>query len=138
MSCTKRFLENLMERVSAILDIRYEDSIDIVMNYINTHKIEGFDINADTIALDYKNHHENFEHRICEHCGQHLTRCGMTTDDGDFYCHEECFADYMDKTYGEHRWMEVEDDGCNGYYMYYDPDKDSTFATGIYYTEWED
>lgn len=78
--------------------------------------------------------------RICEHCGRPLNGLegGMTTDDGDFYCHEDCFAEYMDKTYGKHQWMEVNDDGCNGYYMYYDPDKDSTFATGIYYTNWED
>lgn len=83
------------------------------------------------------------EERICEVCGKPVI-AGMTNDSGDFYCHEECFEKYMDDTYGKHRWMQVNDDGENGYYVAYGVTatdskiETAIFGTGIYYTEWEE
>lgn len=53
MSATKRFLEDISEHVSAILDIPYDEAVDIVMEYANTHEGLGFDIEADDIAKEY-------------------------------------------------------------------------------------
>lgn len=76
--------------------------------------------------------------RTCEKCGQEITQ-GFTTDEGDFYCCEECFEEYMDSTYGKHRWMEINDDGCGGYYISTDDSYvGGYYGTGIYWTEWED
>jgi hypothetical protein len=74
------------------------------------------------------------EERTCVVCGERVT-AGMT--DGDkFYCHEGCFDDAM---YGEFEiWRQVEDDGCGGYYEWYDTRESKWEPTGIYYTEWED
>lgn len=53
MSATKRFLEDISEQVSAILDIPYDEAVDIVMEYANTHEGSGFDIKADDVAQEY-------------------------------------------------------------------------------------
>lgn len=53
MSATKRFLEDISEHVSAILDIPYDEAVDIVMEYANAHEGSGFDIKADDVAQEY-------------------------------------------------------------------------------------
>ena len=78
--------------------------------------------------------------RICAHCGKELGDEGYTDESG-FYCHYECFDDYMNKTYGEHGWMAVDGDGLNGYYVAYTQIEGDTYGivgTGIYYTWWGD
>ena len=75
--------------------------------------------------------------RICEVCGKPLT-AGMTDDLGSFYCCEDCFEKYMDRTYGRNGWRETEDDGIGGYYEAMGESKWEREGTGIYYTEWED
>lgn len=72
--------------------------------------------------------------RICCVCGKYM-HDGMTDEDG-FYCHEGCFAQAMDERYGI--WRTVNDDGCGGYYEWYDVREGKWEPTGIYYTEWED
>lgn len=76
--------------------------------------------------------------RICEICGKPV-REGMTTADGDFYVHEKkCFPKFMDKIYGKHKWMQINDDGEGGYYIYSDDSLVGGYSgTGIFYTEWE-
>lgn len=82
--------------------------------------------------------------RICETCGKHITDGCMTNDDGDFYTHEgDCFVQYMDKTYGEHQWMHIDnsegaEDGWGGYYLVSEPNEEGFVGTGIYYTEMEE
>jgi len=74
--------------------------------------------------------------RICSVCGRPVY-AGMTNADGSFYVHEECFETYMNETYGA--WFEVDDDGCGGYYMGCEREEPiGPYATGIFYTEWED
>lgn len=75
--------------------------------------------------------------RTCEVCGKEI-HAGMTNGEDMCVC-EDCFEQYMDEMYGKHQWMEVNDDGCDGYYIV------SMFSvvggymgTGIYYTEWEE
>lgn len=76
--------------------------------------------------------------RICSVCGKPVT-AGMTNADGDFYVHEECFEKYMDEAYGKHQWMEINDDGEGGYYIYSDESILGGYCgTGIFYTEWEE
>lgn len=75
--------------------------------------------------------------RRCAVCGKIVLE-GMT-DLCDFYAHEQCFEEYMDRTYGKHNWMCVNDDGEDGYYIV----RDDTlvggfFGTGIFYTVFED
>ena len=80
------------------------------------------------------------EMRYCTHCGKPIV-CGMTTDDGDIYVHEECFEDYMNHTYGKGNWKETEndeDDGAGGYYLVRDDENSEWYGSGIYYTEWYD
>ena len=70
----------------------------------------------------------------CSVCNKPII-CGcMTNGFGDFYIHEECFESFMDKRYGKHKWMEVEDDGAGGYYMASLEGKPC--GTGICYTEY--
>lgn len=85
------------------------------------------------------------EMTFCNVCGKPVLR-GMTTDDGDFHIHENCFEKYMNNEYGKGKWKGVDelpdydysgDDGCGGYYVYLDEDNE-WIGTGIYYTEWED
>ena len=76
--------------------------------------------------------------RICEICGKPVT-AGMTDEVGSFYCHEECFEEYMDKTYGKHRWMELgngEEDEYGGYYIVTSDVVGGHEGTGIFYTDW--
>lgn len=80
------------------------------------------------------------EMRYCAHCGKPI-ECGMTTDDGDFYVHQDCFEEYMNKTYGKGNWKETEDneeDGAGGYYLVRDDENSEWYGSGIYYTEWYD
>lgn len=76
--------------------------------------------------------------RTCERCGKPMS-AGFTTDCADTYVCEECFEDFMDDTYGKHKWMEVADDFCGGYYMASDDSiAGGIYGTGIYWTEWEE
>lgn len=64
----------------------------------------------------------------------------MTTDNGDMYVHEECFNDYMDKTYGKGKWMALgnnEEDEFGGHYIVTADVVGGYEGTGIYYTEYE-
>lgn len=85
------------------------------------------------------------EMTFCDVCGKPVL-CGMTTDDGDFHVHENCFEKYMNNEYGKGKWKAIDkfpdydysgDDGYGGYYCYLD-DNNEWNGTGIYYTEWED
>lgn len=85
------------------------------------------------------------EMTFCNVCGKPVFR-GMTTYDGDFYTHENCFEKYMNNEYGKGKWKVIDefpdydysgDDGYGGYYCYLD-DNNKWNGTGIYYTEWED
>lgn len=74
--------------------------------------------------------------RKCAVCGEQVN-AGMT--DGDYYIHEECFEQYMDDLYGKHNWMQVNDDGCDGYYIVREDNVvGGVIGTGLYYTEWEE
>lgn len=79
--------------------------------------------------------------RICEVCGRQVN-AGMTAENSSFYCHEECFGEYMNNTFGEHKWMNLGgyvEDEFGGYYLVADDSEEKGFrGTGIYYTEWED
>lgn len=82
--------------------------------------------------------------RICDFCGQPITFGCMTDGSGDWFVHEgPCFVQWMDKTYGEHSWMVIDDtdyatDGCDGYYLVAHPNDRGFCGTGIYYTEYEE
>lgn len=73
------------------------------------------------------------EFRICTGCGKPMVD-GMTDLDG-FYTHEECFDGEMDELFPA-GWRQVEDDGCDGYYEWYDPREQTWQGTGIFYTTW--
>lgn len=77
--------------------------------------------------------------RICITCGKEVT-AGMTNDFGDFYAHEgKCFNKYMNKVYGKHKWMGIEnEDECGGFYLVAENNNCGYRGTGIYYTEWEE
>ena len=78
--------------------------------------------------------------RICDHCGKPV-HAGMTDNDGNFYCHEKCFPDYMDAVYGRGMWMALgnnEEDEYGGYYIITSNVVGGYEGTGIFYTEWED
>ena len=71
--------------------------------------------------------------KICETCGKPI-RCGdgcMQDSDGFFYTHEgECFEEYMDKTYGKGRWMQLGANalvGDGGFYIVTDDENHSGF-----------
>lgn len=80
--------------------------------------------------------------RICEVCHKPITYGCMTDGCGDFYIHEgKCFAKYMDKTYGKHKWMELgngEEDEYGGYYVVAATVVGGIQGTGIFYTEYEE
>ncbi len=85
------------------------------------------------------------EMTFCNVCSKPVFR-GMTTYDGDFYTHENCFENYMNDKYGKGKWKAIDDfpdydysgdDGYGGYYVYLD-EENEWIGTGIYYTEWED
>jgi len=72
------------------------------------------------------------EFRTCMVCGK--TMVDGFTDLERFYCHEECFGQAMADEFGQ--WRQVEDDGCDGYYEWYDAREQTWNGTGIFYTEW--
>lgn len=80
--------------------------------------------------------------RVCETCGKVIDHGYMTDGCGDFYTHEgKCFAKYMDKTYGKHKWMEIgngEEDEYGGYYVVTAAVVGGIQGTGIFYTECEE
>ena len=58
----------------------------------------------------------------------------------DFYIHEECFNDWMDRRYGRGNWMGLgygEQDGCGGFYITTANIPGGYEGIGIYYTEYE-
>ena len=75
----------------------------------------------------------NQEFRICNVCGLPMFD-GFTDLDG-FYCHDGCFEQAMDAEFPA-GWRQVEDDGCDGYYEWYDPREQEWCGTGIFWTEW--
>lgn len=83
---------------------------------------------------DWLSSEHDIEIRFCDRCGKPFD-VGYTSEETSMYCCEECFDDYMDETYGKDKWKEVDDDFCNGYYMYLD-DTNNWDGTGIYWTEW--
>jgi len=72
------------------------------------------------------------ETRKCNFCGAEMFD-GMT-DGEDFHCCDECFEDAMSEEFGE--WRATDDDGCGGYYEWYDVRECEWCGTGIYYTDW--
>ena len=80
------------------------------------------------------------EMRYCTHCGKPID-CGMTDDFGEVWVHEDCFEDYMNKTYGKGNWKSTggdKEDGAGGYYLVRDDENSEWYGSGIYYTEWYD
>ena len=73
------------------------------------------------------------EFRICDRCGSVMTE-GFCDEEADHIC-EECFEDWMHESYPS-GWRAVEDDGCGGYYEWYEPREQEWCGTGIYWTEW--
>ncbi len=73
-------------------------------------------------------------YRICDECGK-LMQDGFCDMDGTLHICNDCFPNYMNKTYGKDMWKETEDDGCEGYYEYLE--NEAWHGTGIFWTEWE-
>lgn len=71
--------------------------------------------------------------RVCRVCGNTLT--DGYTDEGEFYCCPDHFHEAMQGYFGE-SYREVEDDGCGGYFEFWDEYRESWAPTGVYYTEW--
>ena len=79
------------------------------------------------------------EMTFCDYCGKPVI-FGMTDNFGDCHIHEECFDNYMNKTYGKGKWKSTEngeEDEYGGYYIFLN-DKNEWEGTGIFYTEWGD
>ena len=74
------------------------------------------------------------EMRFCDECGKPFD-AGYTTDDGGWYCCEECFEPAMNRDYGSN-WRVTDDVGENGGYYEYLTDKGEWEDIGIYWTEW--
>ena len=89
---------------------------------------------------DYIVYADESKMTFCNYCGKPVI-FGMTDDYyGGCHVHEECFDNYMNKTYGKGKWKPTEDgeeDEYGGYYLFLN-DKNEWKGTGIYYTEWED
>lgn len=60
---------------------------------------------------------KSIEYRICNVCDKPMV--DGYTDGGCFYSHEACFENAMNAEFPD-GWREVEDDGYDGYYKYYD------------------
>lgn len=87
----------------------------------------------------------------CPVCGKPI-EFGCMWDPGSLMedtqlIHEECFEQYMNEKYGVGKWMVVDDDGCDGYYVWTDEPGASCdhytgdtiwYGTGIFYTELEE
>ena len=92
-----------------------------------------YDING---YIVYANENEM---TFCDYCGKPVI-FGMTDDHGDCHVHEECFDNYMNKTYGKGKWKSTEngeEDEYGGYYLFLN-NKGEWEGTGIFYTEWYD
>lgn len=79
--------------------------------------------------------------RTCLICGKKVN-AGMTDEDWSFFVHSDCFPTYMDRQFGEHRWMGLggnAHDEFDGFYIVAADDREEGYCgTGIYYTEWDD
>ncbi len=74
------------------------------------------------------------EIRFCEVCGMPFD-AGFTTEDGGWYCCENCFEGAMDKDYGKGKWRGTDEEGeYGGFYEYFCCDEWED--TGIYWTHW--
>ena len=92
-----------------------------------------YDINGYIVYADES------EMTFCNYCGKPII-FGMTDDLGDCHVHEECFDNYMNKTYGKGKWKSTEngeEDEYGGYYLFLN-NKGEWEGTGIFYTQWED
>ena len=79
---------------------------------------------------------EEYTGHVCEICGDAIDE-GFTNGDGDVCVCSACFEEYMDGTFGKHKWMEVADDGCDGYYIVASGTSIGGYhGTGIYFTAW--
>lgn len=79
------------------------------------------------------------EMTFCDYCRKPVI-FGMTDYFEDCHVHEECFDNYMNKTYGKGKWKPTEngeEDEYGGYYLFLN-DKNEWEGTGIFYTEWDD
>ena len=79
------------------------------------------------------------EMTFCDYCRKPVI-FGMTDYFEDCHVHEECFDNYMNKTYGKGKWKPTEngeEDEYGGYYIFLN-DKNEWEGTGIFYTEWGD
>lgn len=89
---------------------------------------------------DYIVYADESEMTFCNVCGKPVI-FGMTDDYyGGCHVHEECFDNYMNKTYGKGKWKPTEDgeeDEYGGYYLFLN-NKGEWEGTGIFYTEWDD
>ena len=76
--------------------------------------------------------------KFCDLCGEPLYDGMMDPwGSGDRYLHEECFEEYMNRTYGKGRWRSVDDDGEGGFYEAKD-DNGNWYGTGAFYSTWPD
>ena len=99
---------------------------------VDTFGYVGDELNEDAIYCDGCATPAMQECRICQVCGEPMIE-GMT-DLGTFYAHEDCFEKAMCDTFGQ--WRQVEDDGYDGYYEWYDAREQVWQGTGIFYTTW--
>lgn len=81
--------------------------------------------------------YDNFgiEVRFCEECGKPYN-AGFITNDGDWYCCQECFTDAMDKQYGKGKWKASDEEGVYGGWYEHLNDEGAWEDTGTFYTEW--
>jgi len=73
------------------------------------------------------------ERKVCDVCGA-LMADGFVGDD-EYVC-RGCFEEWMDDRFPA-GWRDCDDDGCGGYYEWYDVRECEWCGTGIYWTEWE-
>ena len=93
-----------------------------------------------TVVDGFEYYLKEDEIRYCTHCGKPVSY-GMTDDYGDIWVHEDCFEEYMDKTYGKGNWKPTEDgeeDGNGGFNLVRKDENSEWYGSGIYYTEWWD
>ena len=78
------------------------------------------------------------EFRVCRRCGMPMNS-GFTDEGNDmgysFLCCEECFDAEFFEHYGNMR-ITTDNDGCGGYYMWYDEREQEWCGTGVYWTDW--
>jgi len=108
---------------------RYEKVYDFMGCFIGDSTVED-EHYCDDCALAVKLKHE---FRICDRCGSVMTE-GFCDEEADHIC-EECFEDWMHESFPA-GWRAVEDDGCGGYYEWYDAREQEWQGTGVYWTDW--